>query len=340
VRVTTESVSHGVALPLLRAVGEALGRLGADPAAFAVRLGALPTDGPDRTFDAAVVERAFDDTAKALGDDALAISLTQVCPPGAFGFIDYCGVSSSNLREGMHRVARYMHLLTSRLAVSVTEERGVARFEQHATTTPIVSVLAELNLAVITRRCRETAGPKFVLKKVSFAHHAPATTKRYTTFFGAPVEFDAPRQALYFDPTVLDLPLATSNQAVAKVLTEHGERLSTHIAGDGLIDRVRAAIADRLRDGAPSLQQIAKELGTSTRTLQRRLLEEKTSHKALTDTVRKELALRMLRTQATQVTEVAFMLGFSDPAAFFRAFRRWTGTTTTAYRSALGRTVQ
>jgi AraC-like DNA-binding protein len=109
---------------------------------------------------------------------------------------------------------------------------------------------------------------------------------------------------------------------------------STGDAG-GWLDEVRNAIAESLCDGAPTIRTVAKRLGASVRTLQRRLGDHDAVFSTLVDEVRREIALRYLADGKADLTEIAFLTGYSELSAFGRAFRRWTGSTPLAARRRL-----
>jgi len=111
--------------------------------------------------------------------------------------------------------------------------------------------------------------------------------------------------------------------------------------GEADTDAVRRCLAGDLCNGQPTLQQIAPRLHMSPRTLHRRLDDEGTSFRHVLTEVRRELAARHLTERRLGVSEIAFLLGFSEPSAFHRAFKRWTGHAPLAFReSALPRTQQ
>src|SRR5262249_44403754 len=101
-------------------------------------------------------------------------------------------------------------------------------------------------------------------------------------------------------------------------------------------DRVRKALADAFRSGLPTLAGLARRLGVSERTLQRRLKEEGTSLQVLTEDVRHELSLEYLRDPSLSVSDVGQRVGYSSLAAFSRAFRRWRGVSPAAHRRRTG----
>jgi AraC-like DNA-binding protein len=132
--------------------------------------------------------------------------------------------------------------------------------------------------------------------------------------------------------TELDRALGTADAVAASALEAEAVRRSESLAPrDPFLDRVRAGIAADLRDTTKGLPELARDLGVSDRTLQRRLREHGTSLRELLDDVRKEVALRLLR-EGASATTVAYELGFGRPQAFHKAFVRWTGQTPGAFR--------
>ena len=102
--------------------------------------------------------------------------------------------------------------------------------------------------------------------------------------------------------------------------------------GADAADRARIAIRSALHGGVPGVAEVARRLQTSERTLQRRLAEQGTSFQRLVDEVRADMARRYLRHTAVELVEVSYLLGFTHPNSFFRAFKRWTGRTPESYR--------
>ncbi len=155
---------------------------------------------------------------------------------------------------------------------------------------------------------------------------------------GAPIVFDAPSMALVYPEAILERSMLASNASLHEVARAHADsqlvRLREDAHGDSvdLAARVRAAAEERLESGDATLDRIASAVGTSARTLQRRLRESGTSLRAVLDDARRAIAMRELARETRTVTDVAFLLGFSETSAFDRAFRRWTGTTPAAYR--------
>jgi len=182
---------------------------------------------------------------------------------------------------------------------------------------------------------RRLTGRDLAPWEVHLPHRAPADTERHETFFRAPIRWEASRIELHFDPAILDLPLARAHPELFRYLERRAEALRDELPPSSIRARVRSLVERSLASGDPRVEVIAHELAMSPRTLQRRLADEGTTFAALLDEVRRERAELLLRDPRLAVSEVAFVLGYSEPAAFFRSFRRWTGTTPKAYRATL-----
>jgi AraC-like DNA-binding protein len=112
------------------------------------------------------------------------------------------------------------------------------------------------------------------------------------------------------------------------------ELLAAIVPRDATLDRVRAAVTRVLRTGPPTLASVARTLRASPRTVQRRLKEAGSSHRGVVDEVRRELAIRYLATPGLSITEIAFLLGFTDDSSFRRVYKRWTGRSPARTRSS------
>ena len=133
---------------------------------------------------------------------------------------------------------------------------------------------------------------------------------------------------------VLERPLLAQNRDLFAYLDRHAQALQQKLdRAPSLAFRVRELLVERLRDGEPDQPSIARALGLSERTLQRRLSEENASFASLVDEVRADLARLYLGDPKLAIFEIAFLLGYSEPSAFNRAFKRWTGQSPSEFRN-------
>jgi AraC-like DNA-binding protein len=172
------------------------------------------------------------------------------------------------------------------------------------------------------------------LEEVRFQHPEPEDTAALREFYRAPLRFCAGATQLRLPARVLELPFPRANPSMAAFFDRHIESVleRTHPEHD-FVTSVRRLLAGSLVKGACSLEDLARQLAMSPRTLRRRLSSEGLSYSALLDQVRRDLAEQHLRDRRLALGEIAYALGYSEPATFHRAFRRWTGMTPAAYRS-------
>jgi AraC-like DNA-binding protein len=184
------------------------------------------------------------------------------------------------------------------------------------------------------RRLRDVLGEEELrVTSVGFLHAARGPAAPYEAFFRAPVEFDCGSESVVYPRSLLQLPLITASRSLSKLLAAHPAptpvRARAFPNEDAFVRRVRDAIGSCLAEGdaRSGVEEVSGALGTSARSLQRRLSERGTSYSTLLDEVRREQAETLLSREGVLLAEVAYRLGFVDLSAFFRAFRQWTGMT-------------
>src|SRR5690606_17931894 len=168
--------------------------------------------------------------------------------------------------------------------------------------------------------------------------HAPLTSpERYREMFGTCPRFDAQRILLELDRSWWSAPVRVESIGIEAYLRERATGLLHRLPTRGdQLDNIREYIADELRHARqPTLGAVAKRMGVSTRTLQRSLHAAQHSYEALLDDTRRQLSIEYLGDDRLTLGEVAVVVGYSEPATFYRAFKRWTGVTPGAYRAQL-----
>ena len=254
---------------------------------------------------------------------------------GPFGF---AWKSAPTLRGSFERAQRYALVLTSVAGYEVEECFDGAFMHLHRDGERRLGMRLsnEATLASITAISREVSSRPFRPEAVYLKHEGPPDTEGHEAYFECPIHFGSDRDALLVSRQTLLTPNQVGDASIARffdtLLAAEVRRLDDTAPLERLVlDRVSPALSG----GVPALSEVARELGMSGRTLQRRLSEEGLSFQSLVDESRRRLALRLLRQEAdVSLTEVTFMTGFSDQSAFTRAFKRWTGQTPGAFRAA------
>lgn len=276
----------------------------------------------------------------ATGPGAFGLRAARAIPDDHFAVVDYIAKASKDLAEGFERCSRYFAIIsTAAEHTLVTDDDGLRlerRYVPGAHTT--IPHLTDFAFACIVLRARKMCGVAFRPVAVRFAHHRPADDREHRELFACPLFFDAEVSSISIDRATMSLPMLAAQPDLANILARHADAVVASLAksNDDLRARTKEAIIAGFADGTSNVADVAKRLGTSARTLQRRLSELDTSHADLLDEARTELARRYLGERSLSIAEVAFLLGYADVPTFHRAFKRWTKCTPGEHRRSLG----
>ncbi len=334
----------GMAMHHVRRVFQAAEHLGADPVKLRDDVGieASALDELDRRVPPAQLRALWDEAAVRTGEESFGLRLAELTRPFPPDHVlGYAVMTSATLGDAYRRVVRYVRLVDGSLSVSLDLEgdRAHVRLGVHPVDGPGRHGV-EYALGMLYEPGRRTMGEAFVVREARFEHGAPRSTEIHERVFGATVRFDQPRTELVFEAALLSTPLMSADPALCAILERHMMGLIEDVPAateEGFAARVRQAVVASLRDGTPTAQSIAKGLGCSARTMHRRLAEEGAgAFQELLDEVRRDAAVRHLREGRIEISGIAFVLGFSEVSAFYRAFKRWTGRTPVEYRRGDG----
>jgi AraC-like DNA-binding protein len=195
----------------------------------------------------------------------------------------------------------------------------------------------EFFLAVLLRVCRAVTGQNLTPARVLLSHIRSDGLADYTAFFGREVAFQAERDGMVFTKEHQHLPVTGADAYLNQMLVRICEEtLSTRrTRPPSLRTSVENIAAPILPHGKPLLNEVAKQLHMSERTLARRLALEGVSFAGIIEEMRRNLALRYLQDRSLTVSRIAWLLGYQEVAAFTHAFRRWTGRAPSEHRTAL-----
>lgn len=293
-------------------------------------------DEPDGRIALPRLYKLWEVADRRWGRPALGLETGAAVPVGAYDVLDYLVLTAPTLGEGIADLARSFPLVTRTVGFRAHQEGAlvVCILEWARAPVGIEVHLRDYSLAAVARRAREASG--VVPVRVELAGPPLTTACHYAEVFGAPARLHARRDAVVFTACAWRTPLPRSDVRLHRMLQQHAAFLLERSAGlepDHLTERVRAELRPPLGSTLPSIDAVARRLGLSVRSLQRRLQLEGTSFAALVDEVRAGLARDYLRDRRLGIGEVAHRLGFSEPSAFSRAFRRWTGQSPRAFRA-------
>lgn len=277
---------------------------------------------------------AWAQAIRVSGDATLALRIADATPVGAFGVVEYVCRAAPTVGDALVQWVRYLRILNDAVTVGLVENGAVVHLRVLEDCDARAPASHELCFALVAARLRELATRWVPLVSVDFAHRVenPAA---YERFFDAPVRFGCETTQLSFQRAALASPMKTADPALLAILTRHADALTTppRTTDRPFTAQVRRVLATALRSNEGHVDAVAKHLAVTTRSLQRRMKEEGSSFNAVREEVRRDLAHRYID-EGMALSEVAFLLGFSEPSAFFRAFKRWTGLTPLESKSA------
>ncbi|MGI9481513.1 MAG: AraC family transcriptional regulator [Hyphomicrobiales bacterium] len=269
--------------------------------------------------------------AEELNEPNFGLKLSAEVDPANLGSFGYLGKYSRTLREAYYQWSRYQRLLNSGFRVELAKEGDIVRIWQHAARPNFDNYrqVAEFGDAFYMKLIRQLTGVHITPQTISFVHSYDGDTSEHERVFGCPVLFGQPKSEIILDRALLDLLVTTADEGLLKILSKYCEIvLAKHARKSSpVVSETQVHIVDLLPRGRASAKIVSEMMGVSERTLSRRLAREGTSFKEISDELHKDLAVRYIERQGMQISEVAFLLGYSSQAAFARAYRRWFGKT-------------
>jgi len=330
-------ISVAATIGLADAIAAAGGR--PDQVLHAVGLDASAIADPHRFIACADFTRLLEAAARSTGDQCFGLHFGERFSPKDVGPLAYVVLNSPTFAVGFQNIARYLRIHNQGTEVSFAAEgpRAYVRFRLVEPGVDDPRQHDEFTAAVGLNMMRLMAGSRWAPAEVQFAHHAPRDTSEHVRLFAAPLSFGHAVNALVIDPEFAERPVPAADERLYAIMKEHVDRIVREMPREvDLLSSVREVVAHAMRDGDPALARVAGRLALSARTLQRRLREEGTDFKRLVDDTRQRFAIDYLRDAAQTVTEIAYLLGYSEVSAFNRAFKRWTGAAPSEYRRKAG----
>jgi AraC-like DNA-binding protein len=332
-----ETVSSGFVLGLL---GYAVAR-GANHAALLAQAGIEESALSDRDARLPYARYvALMHAAKyATGDDALALNFGQAVNVEAISVIGLIGQASDTMLEAFTQLNRYVSLIVDieldgeNRFVMEKDAEGLW-FTDKRSNPNAFPELTESAFSHIIAGPRRSGVPEWI-KEVRVTHAQPPHAAEYDRIFGVPIKFGADRNAMRMDENIVAHKVGILPRYVFGVLVEHADALLAELAAaTTLAGRVQAHLAPIVHKGDISMDAVAGQLGMNRQALYRALKAEGATFEQVLDALRHRMALDYLRGKKVSVNETAYLVGFSDPASFSRAFKRWTGKSPSEVRGS------
>ncbi len=266
------------------------------------------------------------------GDPCIGLHLGQQMPVYKGQILEYLFLSSPTFGDGLNRVLNYQRLISDALHGQVSETPSpclTSYFAEHQYAT---SHLAEAMVLGLIKAFQAVTDGTFKADRIIFNHSPNTDIAEYQRIFQCPVEFNAKSFQLFFPASLLSY---RSLYAEPELLNLHIQAADQHLAilqQQDLITEVRSLLGALLESGETTLENVAGRLDVTPRHLRHQLDLAGTSFQRLLNDYRHSLARRLLSQTDEAISEIVYLTGFSEPSTFYRAFRRWEGTTPIEYR--------
>lgn len=284
-------------------------------------------DQPHARVPFARVAKLWGRVAEQIGEPNVGLEVAELYRATDFHGLAIVLLASRDLRTALERFVRYHAVVNSALAMSLEEDPD--RLSLLCSSVGVeergVQVIEDARGAILMDLFREASSRELNRVEVVYTAPEPADITAHLALFRCPVVFGGTAWKISFSTADLEVPFLASNRELARYNDQALGRMLKDLREDDIVSRVKAAMEGALPSGKPTEESIAREVSMSTRSLQRRLAEQGTNMTKLLAAVRKELALQYIANPRLAITEIAFMLGFSDLSSFSRAFKRWTG---------------
>ena len=325
--------------PVLTFLWKSADEFGLDAEALFREVGVDPALRLD--INARISEHQFDDLLWAAKqksrDDGFIFHLITRLHPSYLGALGYAWLTSSSLRRALERAQRYFRIVSTRTEV-LLEDQGdelIVSFRSTGSRSHDRALRERVRLVTPVQMCRLSYGDEFAPERVLFSHSAPGNVSYYYEYFRCELLFDQEDTAFVISASVADEPLAGFNPQIVRELDQMmADYLARQDRGD-FVGRTRAAILEELPSGNATLETVAERLLMSPRTLTRKLADRGESFKGMLAQIRRDLAEKYILDQSLSLTEISFLLGFSEASSFSRAYRGWTGRSPSAHRTEL-----
>ena len=301
----------------------------------AVGLERATLESEDGFIPSSTFARLLEAAAQETGDDCFGLHFGEHFNPKDIGALVYIIANSPTVAAAIHNIERYFHMHNEAATVnfSIEGRQGYLRYLLTGLPPRSLRQQNEFSMAVTVRTFRLIAGTGWKTREVQFAHHAPASNVEHIRVFGRHISFGRATNALVVEHDFVERNVPDCDPRLYRILKSQAERMLARMPhGNDVLASVIRAISETMREGNPTLGDVAKKMSISARTLERRLKEHKTVFRAVLDDTRRRFALDYLADDRETLTQIAFLLGYAEASVFNRAFKRWTGLTPSEYR--------
>jgi AraC-like DNA-binding protein len=283
---------------------------------------------PNSRYKTRSMARLWAAAQEASGDPCFGLTVAEQWRPTSWHGLGFAWLASGTVDEALRRLVRYSAVLSTAADFSLVETEtslDLVLGVQPGAAAEVNAIATGAVAANVVHMCRYIAGADFAPRQVALPYDIDGCRQRFREFFRAPVAYDTTELVISMDPVAVHEPLSTANAELAYVNEKVVRDYLAQLSGTPTVMRVRARLIDGLSSGPVPAAVIANELNMSPRTLQRKLQEEGTSYSEVLSETRQTFALRLIQDRELSLSDITYLLGFSEVSSFSRSFKSWTG---------------
>ena len=275
-----------------------------------------------------------DQAAEYTNDPYFGLHMGEFAEAGSYSILGYLMMNCDTLGEAMEKSGRYSriigNLITAKIQLRFNKVKVIFYTPPHA---PKMSRHCfESTFSSTIRLMRSLTGKDLKPLEVSFIYPQPTSTAEYERIFQCPVLFSQKTNSVTIDPKIANIPVLYANPGLKEYFENYAKEFITEMEmQNAYTQEVTKIILSKLDDESLSINKVAKEMAVSVRTLQNHLKEEGVIFSDLLKEIRERLAKKYLK-QNYSVEDITYLLGYSEPSSFRKAFKKWSGLTPKQYR--------
>ncbi len=269
------------------------------------------------------------------GDDCIGLEVTKYISPTSFHAITYAHHASSSMRESLERLQKFSSIISTAVNLKIFDEGDEVVVKFHLTTdTPEPSFHAIDAFMALTVEATKTLlnNTDKNICSVKLKRDKPRDASRHEAIFNCPIYFNSDIHEIRLAKQFVDQIVPTGNAELVRINEQVLAEYLSRFNKKDIVASVYNALIELMPNGEPTREKVAAILGTSSRSLHRKLNELDTSYKVILDDTRKHLAMQYIKQSDLSIITISYQLGFLESSSFSRSFKRWTGSSPSDYR--------
>lgn len=328
---------HEISMPMIRTILALLTNAGVDVDAFLrdLSMDRSKVESSNERINIAIYDRVQERALEVLQDPALGLHMGERTSPSALGLLGHLLISAPTILDSFRLFFKYHRIVSDAEPSELSIEGDYATLTyDFPRSTPVCNrIRAEFGLVQVCNLGRNMLGTDLDPVEVCFEHGPTDYQAEYQRIFRAPVKFNQAKTQISFPVDILRRNLVHADATMHALLMEEADKQLRQLnIKKTIADEVEQFLMHEMEANKPTINKVADHFGINERTLRRKLESQETSFSELLSKVQCKYAKNLLADSTVPVESIAERLRFSEPSAFYRAFKRWTGLTPAEYR--------